>query len=50
VPTFIAGLVAGITAYVSVAFLMRDFRNQAFDALDPFVYYCFAAGGVALGL
>jgi undecaprenyl-diphosphatase len=43
-----AGLVAGITAYVSVAFLMRYFRRHNFDdALVPFAIYCWASGAVA---
>lgn len=49
-PTLVACLVAGITAYASIAFLMRYFRKHDFDALDPFAYYCFAAGALALGL
>lgn len=43
-----AGVVAGITAYLSVAFLMRYFRRHNFDdALVPFAIYCWAAGAVA---
>jgi undecaprenyl-diphosphatase len=47
---WIAGAVAGVTAYASVAFLMRYFRRHDFEALDPFAYYCWAAGLIALGL
>ena len=47
---WLAGLVAGITAFLSVAFLMRYFKRNDFEALDPFAYYCWAAGAVALGL
>jgi undecaprenyl-diphosphatase len=47
---WIAGLVAGLTAYVSTVFLMRYFRRHDFEALDPFAYYCWAAGLIALGL
>src|SRR6185437_2144253 len=47
---WLAGLVAGVTAYASVAFLMRYFRRHEFEALDPFAYYCWAFGLVALGL
>ncbi|HZS85451.1 MAG TPA: undecaprenyl-diphosphate phosphatase [Stellaceae bacterium] len=43
-----AGLVAGLTALLSVAFLMRYFRTHDFEALDPFAWYCWAAGGAAL--
>ena len=47
---WLAGLVAGITAFLSVAFLMRYFRRHDFEALDPFAYYCWAAGAISLGL
>ena len=47
---WVAGLVAGVTAFLSVAFLMRYFRRRDFEALDPFAYYCWAAGAVSLGL
>jgi len=46
---WIAGVVAGITAYASTAFLMRYFGKHDFQALDPFAYYCAAFGVVALG-
>ncbi|HYB57301.1 MAG TPA: undecaprenyl-diphosphate phosphatase [Alphaproteobacteria bacterium] len=46
----LAGLAAGITAYASVAFLMRYFGKHDFEALDPFAYYCAAAGVVSLAL
>ena len=49
-PTLVACLVAGVTAYASIAFLMRYFRKHDFDALDPFAYYCFVAGVIALGI
>jgi undecaprenyl-diphosphatase len=46
-----AGLVAGVTAYASTAFLMRYFRHREENtALDPFAYYCWAAGLLALVL
>ncbi len=48
--TVLAGLAAGITAYASVAFLMRYFGKHDFEALDPFAYYCAAAGMVSLAL
>jgi undecaprenyl-diphosphatase len=48
---WIAGLVAGVTAYASTAFLMRYFRSHDENpALDPFAYYCWAAGILALVL
>jgi undecaprenyl-diphosphatase len=46
---WIAGVVAGITAYASTAFLMRYFRTrEESPALDPFAYYCWLAGALAL--
>jgi len=47
---WVAGIVAGITAYASTAFLMRYFGRHDFEALDPFAYYCVAAGVIALAL
>lgn len=47
---FAAGIVAGVAAYASVWFLMRYFRRHEIEALDPFGYYCIAAGILALGL
>jgi undecaprenyl-diphosphatase len=48
---WIAGLVAGLTAYAATAFLMRYFRrHEENPALDPFAYYCWAAGLLALAL
>lgn len=46
---WISGVVAGITAYASIAFLMRYFGKHDFQALDPFAYYCAAAGLASLG-
>jgi undecaprenyl-diphosphatase len=46
----VAAVVAGITALLSTAFLMRYFRQHDSWALNPFAYYCFAAGGVSLGV
>ncbi|MDE3228682.1 MAG: undecaprenyl-diphosphate phosphatase [Chloroflexota bacterium] len=40
------GVVAGIAAYLSVRFLMRYFET---NRLDPFAYYCVAAGLLAYG-
>jgi undecaprenyl-diphosphatase len=43
-----AGVVAGVTAYLSIAFLMRYFRRHDFDdALQPFAIYCWVAGAAA---
>jgi undecaprenyl-diphosphatase len=45
----VAGIVAGLTAYASTAFLMRYFHNhEESPALDPFAYYCCLAGTLAL--
>ncbi|HXQ40541.1 MAG TPA: undecaprenyl-diphosphate phosphatase [Candidatus Udaeobacter sp.] len=46
----LAGLVAGVTAFASTAFLMRFFKSHEFKALNPFAYYCLAAGGLAFVL
>lgn len=46
---WLSGLVAGVTAYASTAFLMRYFRRREENpALDPFAYYCWAAGALSL--
>ena len=46
---WVAGIVAGLTAYASTAFLMRYFRHREESAaLDPFAYYCWLVGGLAL--
>jgi undecaprenyl-diphosphatase len=44
-----AAAVAGITAWLSTWFLMRYFRGHDDWALNPFGYYCIAAGGFSLG-
>jgi undecaprenyl-diphosphatase len=46
----LAGVVAGVTAFASTAFLMRFFKRHDFEALNPFAYYCLAAGGIAFAL
>jgi undecaprenyl-diphosphatase len=46
----ISGVVAGVVAYASLAFLMRYFHKHEFEAMRPFSYYCAAAGLVSLGL
>jgi undecaprenyl-diphosphatase len=47
---WLAGAIAGITAYGSTAFLMRYFGRHDFEALNPFAYYCLVAGIGALAL
>ena len=46
----LAGVVAGVTAFASVVFLMRYFRKHDFEALDPFAWYCWIAGAASLAL
>jgi undecaprenyl-diphosphatase len=43
--SLVGGVAAGVTAYASIAFLMRYFGRQEFEALNPFAYYCWLAGG-----
>jgi len=43
----IGGIVAGVTAWLSVKFLMRYFE---FGRLDPFAYYCWAFGALSLAI
>ncbi|MEJ1978993.1 MAG: undecaprenyl-diphosphate phosphatase [Acetobacteraceae bacterium] len=42
--SIIAAVVAGITALLSTAFLMRYFRNNDTGSLNPFALYCLLAG------
>jgi undecaprenyl-diphosphatase len=42
-----SAVVAGITSYLSVAFLMRYFRH---NRLSPFAYYCIISGGISLAI
>ena len=44
----VAGIVAGITAYASVAFLMRYFKTHELKALNPFGAYCLIAGAASV--
>jgi undecaprenyl-diphosphatase len=46
----LSGIVAGIVAYLSLAFLMRYFHKHEFEAMSPFAYYCWAAGVVSLAI
>jgi undecaprenyl-diphosphatase len=48
VTSILAAIVAGITAWLSTAFLMRYFRTNDAMALNPFAYYCLVAGAGAL--
>ena len=45
----LAAVVAGVVALLSTAFLMRYFRNHDRWALNPFAFYCIAAGLLAIG-
>jgi len=44
----IGGTAAALTAFASTAFLMRFFKHHDVRALNPFAYYCVAAGLAAL--
>jgi len=44
----VAGLVAGIAAFLSLWAIMRWFKTHEVKALDPFAYYCLAAGALFL--
>ncbi len=46
--SIIAGIVAGIAAFLSVWALMRWFKRHEFKAFDPFAFYCVGAGALAL--
>lgn len=46
----VSGIVAGIVAYISTTLLMRYFRGNELEALEPFAYYCWAAGAISLAL
>jgi undecaprenyl-diphosphatase len=46
----IGGVVAGVTAFIAIAVLMRWMKTQEFKALDPFAYYCIAFGAISLVL
>ena len=47
-PIFMAGLVAGVAAYLSTWFLMRYFRDHEQQALRPFGLYCLVFAALAL--
>jgi undecaprenyl-diphosphatase len=44
-----SGLLAGVVAFVSIWILMRYFKKRDFQALNPFAYYCWTVGVLALG-
>jgi len=44
----LSGVVAGVVAYASLAFLMRYFHRHEFEAMRPFSFYCAAAGLLSL--
>lgn len=46
----VSGVVAGIVAYLSIVFLMRYFGRHEFEALNPFAYYCWAAGAASVAI
>jgi undecaprenyl-diphosphatase len=48
--SLLAALVAGVTAWLSTWFLMRYFRHHDDWALNPFAYYCIAAGAIGLAV
>jgi undecaprenyl-diphosphatase len=48
--SILAAAVAGVTAFASTAFLMRYFRDNDRWALNPFAYYCVAAGAGSLAV
>jgi undecaprenyl-diphosphatase len=47
VQAVVGGVLAGVTAYASIAFLTRYFRH---NDLSPFAWYCLAAGAVSFVL
>jgi undecaprenyl-diphosphatase len=44
----LAGVVAGVTALISVAALMRWFKVKEVKGFDPFAFYCWIAGAGSL--
>jgi undecaprenyl-diphosphatase len=48
VPALIAGVIAGVMAYLSTWFLMRYYKQQEVNALLPFAAYCVILGAVTL--
>ena len=46
----VGGVVAGVTAFIAIAILMRWMKWHEFKALDPFAYYCMGFGALSLVL
>lgn len=46
----LSGIAAGIVAYLSIVVLMRYFGRHEFEALNPFAYYCGAAGAASIAI
>jgi undecaprenyl-diphosphatase len=46
----LGGVVAGVTAFIAIALLMRWMKSHEFKALDPFAYYCMGFGALSLVL
>ncbi len=46
----VSGVIAGVVAFISTAFLMRWFRQVESRAFDPFALYCAVAGAGALAV
>ena len=44
----VAGIVAGVVAYLSIVALMHYFKKNEIEALNPFAWYCWCAGTLAL--
>ncbi len=42
----VGGIIAGVIAYISIAFLMRYFHNHEIRVLKPFAYYCIGIGAL----
>jgi undecaprenyl-diphosphatase len=46
----LSGVVAGVVAFISTVILMAYFKRHDFEALNPFAYYCWAAGLISLAI
>ena len=44
----LAGVIAGVAAFISLWAIMRWFRGHEVKAFDPFAYYCLGAGALFL--